>query len=113
MANALDLTVLREITAGDKDLERGLFEMFISSSDKCLSILQQQADNVDGSEWRTQAHAWKGSCANLGASRLRDLCFKAQTSESSPAAFKHQLLDEIKQEYAVVLQDLATEMATA
>lgn len=111
MTNAIDLTVLREITGGDRDLERSLFEMFIASSDICLSAMQQNISNPDETEWRIQAHAWKGSSANLGATKLRELCWRAQATQDAAPEQKRQLLAEIQQEYAAVLQALALEMA--
>lgn len=98
----VNLIELREITNGDPDLEKELFDVFIDTTDSCLQKLE--ASQTQGMEdlWKRQAHALKGAALNLGAERLGALCKEAQDSSDIPLTSKTNLLTAIWEEYARV-----------
>lgn len=102
MATPVDLTALREITDGDPELERELFQVFFASAETCIIALDAST-GVDTQEtWRKQAHAFKGIALNIGAQELGAWCKKAQDASSESAQHKHALLQDIKTAYAQV-----------
>ena len=102
MSQPVDLTNLREMTDGDKDLETALFQEYFSSSEKLLDELNQAiaSDNVE--EWRRAAHALKGTSYNLGAQKLGDYCKAAQEGNLAPKSEKETLYETIASEYELV-----------
>lgn len=103
----VDLSNLREAIDGDKDLERELFNDFISSSQELLDTLRNADDDE---EWRKSAHAFKGIAFNLGAQPLGELCMQAQENFEKDSASKQKILNEIEAEYAKVIDYLKSEV---
>lgn len=99
MTTPVDLTNLREMTDGDKELEKQLFSEYFSSSEECINTLQNNCTDGENESWRTAAHAFKGTSYNLGAQNLGDLCKKAQESNAAPATKKQEMLQAIQSEY--------------
>ncbi len=97
MSNSpVNLNNIREIAAGNSELEKALFNEFINSAEECLAILE---DQNDANKWREAAHALKGSSINLGAENLFGLCKKAQDEYASSIDFRKSLTEAIKEEY--------------
>lgn len=102
MGAPVDLTNLRSITEGNKDIEQMLFEEFLSSSDAALATLASQCTDGANEIWRSTAHAMKGTALNLGAEKLGELCKTAQETSAATAADKASLLHQIQTEYTLV-----------
>lgn len=95
MNDSVDLANLRSITDGNKELELMLFNEFCISAE---TSIQTMAENCV-ENWRSAAHALKGSAYNLGAHILGDLCKKAQDNPAIDGTEKEELLNAIKAEY--------------
>jgi len=91
----VNLANLREITGGDPEIEKELFQVFLDSAESCLSELAACCIPEAAEKWRTQAHALKGISYNLGAEQLGDLCKKAQTEANAPDNEKQAILNAI------------------
>lgn len=102
MSQPVDLTNLREMTDGDKDLETALFQEFFSSSEKLLDELNQALASNNTEEWRRAAHSLKGTSYNLGAAQLGDYCKAAQEGNLAPHEEKASLYETIASEYELV-----------
>ena len=63
----VDLTNLRTITDGDKEMEELLFAQFRESGDATLQAMQDGCIDGPSEGWRKAAHAVKGTSYNLGA----------------------------------------------
>jgi histidine phosphotransfer protein HptB len=98
----VDLAALREITGGDADIERELFETFLQSATECVAALKAGYPLGRKDEWRKQAHALKGASLNLGAARLGQLCGEAQDSYQGSPEEKLGMLAAIEAEFARV-----------
>lgn len=99
---AVDLTNLRELTDGDRDMEVVLFEEFFVSTEQLINQLGQALESNKSDEWKAAAHALKGTSYNLGAQKLGDYCKIAQDKSDLTPQEKQQLLSSITQEYADV-----------
>lgn len=104
----VDLTNLRGMTDGDKEMEKALFEEFYASFEKGMDTLQANTGSDAAETWRKEAHALKGMSLNLGANRLGEIGKKAQDGFQSDANAKLALLDGMRAEYAKVKQFLQT-----
>ena len=102
MSAPVDLTDLREMTEGDEEMEKELFEEFFSSAEECITALEDNCVSGENESWRTNAHALKGTSINLGAATLGDLCKQAQDSHGADEGEKKALLESIRAEYALV-----------
>ncbi len=102
MTNSVDLTNLRSMTDGDKELELALFQEFYSSTEENLRTMASNCSDGQNETWRTTAHALKGTCYNLGAHPMGDLCKKAQENPAASGADKKTLLDLLQAEYVKV-----------
>lgn len=108
MTEPVTLENLREMTGGDRDLEKELFDVYLTSSDECLKALEENQGAGQEDTWRTQAHAWKGMSLNLGAETLGKLCAEAQANPMATAEEKAKLLSAIKIAYDEVKAFLKT-----
>ncbi len=109
MSNPIDLTDLREITDGDAEIEKELFEDFIQSFEEKMEVLEANYSGGENEVWKNNTHAIKGISMNLGAGPLSELCKTAQDSFCEDETTKQELLSKIKIEYALVkeyLEDL-------
>ena len=102
MNKPVDLTNLRSMTDGDRDLEKALFEEFYSSFEAGIRTLQSNCVDTACETWRKQAHALKGISVNLGAEVLGTLCKNAQEEHLADAPAKHALIKQIQEEYSQV-----------
>lgn len=98
MTDPVDLTNLRELTGGDVETEKELFEVFITSSEECLIGLKENITMDRADVWHKHAHAWKGISFSLGAEKLGKLCYDAQEKG-------HILSESEKLDLIVALED--------
>ncbi|NQD91235.1 Hpt domain-containing protein [Pseudomonas sp. CrR25] len=80
-----------------------LLDTFLADSEERLRLLRQAEGGADAQALRLAAHSFKGSCSNMGAPLLADLCKhleevgrREQLSEAAP------LLEQIEREFAIV-----------
>lgn len=99
MGQPVDLTYLRELTGGDKEVEGRLFELFITSCEDAIKTLEANCTDGENAAWRKQAHALKGSSVNIGANALAGLCSKAQDLFTAPSNDKQAVLSSIKSQF--------------
>src|SRR5437870_1695181 len=111
MSAAVNLDNLRDMTGGDAEIERELFEVFFDSSEECLAALQSNCEDAGQDSWRKQAHAWKGISLNLGAEQLSKLCKIAQENFTAPAEEKLRMIAELQKEYEQVKEFLHSQLA--
>lgn len=104
--NPVDLANLRTLTDGDSEMEKMLFEEFITSFEQMLTKLRQLIHPSMQEEWRKQSHALKGIALNLGAMTLGELCKQSQQEHLQPDERKAMLLEQITAEYSRVKQYL-------
>lgn len=102
MTAPVDLTNLRGMTDGDKEVEALLFEEFYASSEACIQVLENSIHGGGNEDWRKAAHALKGTSVNLGAMRLGELCKYAQEGFGAGVSEKNMMLAAIIAEYANV-----------
>jgi HPt (histidine-containing phosphotransfer) domain-containing protein len=99
---SLDLANMREITDGDRELERTLYMTFLSSGESCLEALTRLCVDGEQKEWKEHSHSLKGEAANLGAKKLAGFCQEAQMAYTASREIKLKLLEQIEQEWKVV-----------
>ncbi|NNJ71570.1 MAG: Hpt domain-containing protein [Enterobacterales bacterium] len=81
---------LKELMEDDFSI---LLETFISDANARLEDLQSAITNNDAEQLKQVAHAFKGSSANLGASKLSEICFSLENLgresklENAPAIY--------------------------
>lgn len=97
--DALDhaaIAQLRETLTAD--MRRDLGETFRDQVNGCLDELRAAVQRGDASERRRVAHLLKGSCATMGASRLRALCERLEGSgEAESATLGEGELERLRQ----------------
>lgn len=107
----VNLSNLRQITGGNKELELDLFNEFISSSGLLLKEMHENYAEENNEEWRRNAHALKGIAFNLGAYELAELAKQGQESYEANKNEKKHLLGQLDQTHQDVLAYLKKEMA--
>jgi HPt (histidine-containing phosphotransfer) domain-containing protein len=80
-----------------------LLDTFIADSEERLRLLHAALENADAHELRLAAHSFKGSCSNMGAPLLAQLC-KQLEDESSQNVLDDapDVLEQIEREFAIV-----------
>lgn len=105
---ALDPAVVEPLRVGKPDLWKKLVGIYLETTPASLETLEQALSNDDCPSVQLTAHTLKSSSANMGASRLSDLCRQLEAAagegnlETGSALFS-----EIRTEYEVVVAALA------
>jgi CheY-like chemotaxis protein len=79
----LDASVLREITAGDMNLEREVFRHFLAENIKDVAELQRAVETRDTLQVTDAAHRIKGASKTIGASALAEVCARIEAAARS------------------------------
>jgi HPt (histidine-containing phosphotransfer) domain-containing protein len=87
---------LTEFTDGDRQLERELSSLYLSTA--TLYVDEMRANLANTEEWRRTAHALKGASANIGATEVARLAKEAEQAGPSPAllASLEDALEEVR-----------------
>ena len=94
------LATLREVMEDEFAL---LLDTFLTDSDERLRLLREAEAQDDASAMRMAAHSFKGSCSNMGALRLAELCNELeQRSKKRSLEGIEKLVGEIDGEFAII-----------
>ncbi len=107
---ALDLEFFREVVGDDKDFEKELFEIFLDNSKKNISLMEEAVQSEDGNAWYMASHAFKGSCASIGAFDLSKLLQEAQINNESDTVTKNNILKRVKEGFKEVELIISAEL---
>ena len=108
---ALDLEFFRGVVGDDKEFEKELFEIFLDNSKKNIQLMESSIKSADDNEWYMASHAFKGSCASIGAFDLSKILERAQNSNHSDNETKTSILEEVKSGFKEVEQVIIAEIS--
>lgn len=108
---ALDLEFFRGVVGDDKDFEKELFEIFLDNSKKNIALMEDAAKNGDDNGWYMSSHAFKGSCASIGAFDLSKVLQTAQNSNESDQETKMAILKQVKDGFKEVEKVIIAEIS--
>lgn len=99
----LDETALAELQeVMDDDFEL-LVETFLADARARLARLQRLLEREELDELTKAAHSFKGSCLNMGAMRLSELCAQLERAgKSADLAAAGTLLNDVQAEFTEV-----------
>lgn len=105
---AVDMDVLRDATAGDRDLMQELAELFVNDTDLQLKALEDALQNREMDRLRRIGHALRGSCLSIGATPAAEV-FKdlEDAAKVGDAARIRAAIDQGVLEFARVRRALA------
>lgn len=104
----LDYDVLIELQEIMADDYRSLVETFLNDSEVRMTQLHQATNAAD---LELTAHSFKGSCGNLGAARLAELCADLEErAKHLPLIGVDELMRKIDMEFATVKPLYALEL---
>jgi histidine phosphotransfer protein HptB len=107
---ATDLRSL--IESGVGEMIPHIISIFLESATQDVEKMRTAVLAGDVQGLAVAAHSLKGSCSNLGASRLRDLCLKIESnSPSEPLGATSTILEALEQEVGRVRNELRTALA--
>ena len=89
------------------DLKK-LVDIFTHQWDEMMVTMRTDCIDGECKNWTEAAHKLKGSAGLCKAHLLQELCNKAQYMHSATAEERHDILDKIEAEYAVV-RDILTQ----
>lgn len=72
-SDAVDLSVLREATVGDRDLMQHLAEIYSTDSDLQLRALDDALENKESDRINRIGHALRGSSLQVGANLMAEI----------------------------------------
>lgn len=100
----LDSAVLAGLQDIMEDEYPLLLDTFIADSEERLRLLHAALQNADAHELRLAAHSFKGSCSNMGAPLLAQLCKQLEDDSSGETVLSDapQVLEQIEREFAIV-----------
>jgi HPt (histidine-containing phosphotransfer) domain-containing protein len=104
------LAGLREL--GDAELLAELVEVFFEDVPPRLAALREATESGDAESVERVAHTLKGSCGNMGAWRMAQICAELQdTGASGDLARAPELLEQLEAEFGRVRPALEAEVA--
>jgi signal transduction histidine kinase/CheY-like chemotaxis protein len=118
VSEAIDDSALESLSAlphaGDHDLVNQVIQTYINTSMDLMTRLGEAIDRSDSEYIRTAAHSLKSSSANVGATKLAELCASMETStRRSDRATAVTLQRQIREEYPRVIKTLKKKLAAA
>ncbi|SFB01583.1 HPt (histidine-containing phosphotransfer) domain-containing protein [Azotobacter beijerinckii] len=103
MSEHLDPSVLAMLQEVMEDEYPVLLDTFLSDSEDRLQALRQAHEVRDAEALRRAAHSFKGSCGNLGATLLAELCRQLEESaRAGDLAPLPALLEQAEREFAII-----------
>ncbi|WP_416738948.1 Hpt domain-containing protein [Pseudomonas sp. NFX71] len=100
-ATHLDRDVLSALQAVMEEEYPTLLDTFLADSEERLSLLHEAG--ADAKSLEEAAHSFKGSCSNMGALRLAELCNELeQRSKKRSLEGIEKLVGEIDGEFAII-----------
>ncbi|SFR41811.1 HPt (histidine-containing phosphotransfer) domain-containing protein [Marinobacter gudaonensis] len=103
----LDEEALAELQDVMEDEFEVLIQTYLADSRDRIHSLRQALEADDGDAFTKAAHSFKGSCINIGAPRLGELCLEAEKAgKASRLDEAPALLDAIDAEFRQVTQRL-------
>ncbi|GLQ32342.1 Hpt domain-containing protein [Litoribrevibacter albus] len=108
----LDIEALEELRDVMEDEFDCLIETFITDADKKLVALKAAIEANDPSEIGKVSHSFKGSCSNIGAPYLSDLCkISEDKGRNEDTTDIDVLYEQIKDEYHQVKNLLSEQLS--
>lgn len=103
----LDEEALAELRDVMEDEFEVLIQTYLADSRDRIRALREALTAEDSDAFARTAHSFKGSCINIGAPRLGELCLQAEiTGKESRLEDAPGLLDEIDLEFEKVIERL-------
>ena len=108
----LDVEALAELQDVMEDEFDVLIQTYLADSRSRIDGLKEALATADPEHFAKTAHSFKGSCINIGAPRLGEICLKAEMAgKESRLGDAPDLLNDIDQEFAQVIHGLDGLMA--
>jgi HPt (histidine-containing phosphotransfer) domain-containing protein len=103
----LDEEALAELRDVMEDEFEVLIQTYLADSRDRIQALREALRADDSDAFAKTAHSFKGSCINIGAPRLGEICLKAEMAgKESRLEDAPGLLDDIDREFAQVIDGL-------
>jgi HPt (histidine-containing phosphotransfer) domain-containing protein len=111
--SVLPATNLRSlIESGVEEMIPHIISIFLESATEDLEKMRTAVLAGDALGLAAAAHSLKGSCGNLGAFRLQELCRKVESdSRSEPLGAASTILEPLEQEVSRVKNELRAALA--
>lgn len=94
------LMTLQDVMEGEYPV---LLDTFLTDSEERLRLLQNGCMRGDAEDLRQAAHSFKGSCSNMGAALLAELCRQLEDiARLGRLADAPELIERIEREFAIV-----------
>ncbi len=94
------LTTLQDVMEAEYPV---LLDTFLTDSEERLRLLQNSCQQRDAEALRQAAHSFKGSCSNMGASLLAELCRQLENvARLARLDEAPELIERIEREFAIV-----------
>lgn len=95
-------------TPGEMDVYLHLLDIFVTTSDKFLSVLQS-GHHPSLPQLREMGHSWRNNAMAIGAQILGDLCADLEAAVKANDTKKvDSLIKQIEEEYLAVKAELKT-----
>ena len=103
----LDEEALAELQDVMEDEFEVLIQTYISDSRERIAALKRALEHNDVDTFTKAAHSFKGSCINIGAPRLGELCLRAEKAgKSGNLAGGDDMISAIEGEFRTVSEML-------
>ncbi|WP_278389850.1 Hpt domain-containing protein [Stutzerimonas kunmingensis] len=94
------LTTLQDVMESEYP---ALLDTFLADSEERVRLLRQACLADQSETLRRAAHSFKGSCSNMGATLLADLCQELESAaREENLAQAPALIESIEREFAIV-----------
>ncbi|MCK7547077.1 Hpt domain-containing protein [Marinobacter koreensis] len=103
----LDEEALAELQDVMEDEFEVLIQTYVSDSRERIAALKRALEHQDADAFAKTAHSFKGSCINIGAPRLGELCLEAeQAGKSEDLTGADAIIQRIEEEFRTVSEML-------
>jgi CheY-like chemotaxis protein len=91
----------------NQDLVKDLIQIFIDTSPEVIKNLKKSLQEENFQALSRQAHSFKSTCNNIGATRMGSIAAQLEKAKSQDdLTTLHKLVDALNEEYQVAVQEL-------
>lgn len=109
----MDMDFLKEMTSGDEAFKKELCLLFFDSANGNIAKMEKSLADNDNDLWCKASHSLKGASSSIGAFQMSKILKYAQEHSKENLKNKTKIFDDLKVEFAKVVELINNEIYKA
>jgi HPt (histidine-containing phosphotransfer) domain-containing protein len=110
LKRAIDIEFFRSVVEDDAEFKKELFAIFSENAHTNMLKMEEAIKDGDNNSWYMACHAFKGAASSIGAFDLSKILEYAQKHPEMNPEQKVKTLNEVREEFRLVLDFINEEL---